>query len=77
MALTQHMKPSEKGLLTPDNCVVAFIDHQPQKTQAGKHEVSQRRHLQRLHRVCAAQPPTVRQHTGDAMNLPNAFTASR
>ena len=24
------MKRSEKGLLTPDNCVVAFIDHQPQ-----------------------------------------------
>ncbi len=23
-------KRSEKGLLTPDNCVVAFIDHQPQ-----------------------------------------------
>ena len=23
-------KLSEKGLLTPDNCVVAFIDHQPQ-----------------------------------------------
>jgi hypothetical protein len=23
-------KGSEKGLLTPDNCVVAFIDHQPQ-----------------------------------------------
>jgi hypothetical protein len=21
---------SEKGLLTPDNCVVALIDHQPQ-----------------------------------------------
>ena len=21
---------SEKGLLTPDNCVVAFIDHEPQ-----------------------------------------------
>ncbi len=30
MAQTQHMKRSEKGLLTPDNCVVAFIDHQPQ-----------------------------------------------
>ena len=25
------MKPrSEKGLLTPDNCVIALIDHQPQ-----------------------------------------------
>ena len=24
------MKRSEKGLLTPDNCVVALIDHQPQ-----------------------------------------------
>src|SRR2546430_11718836 len=23
-------KLSEKGLLTPDNCAVAFIDHQPQ-----------------------------------------------
>lgn len=23
-------KRSEKGLLTPDNCVVAFVDHQPQ-----------------------------------------------
>jgi len=23
-------KRSEKGLLTPDNCVVVFIDHQPQ-----------------------------------------------
>jgi nicotinamidase-related amidase len=30
MAQTQHMKRSEKGLLTPDNCAVAFIDHQPQ-----------------------------------------------
>jgi len=30
MAQTQHSKRSEKGLLTPDNCVVAFIDHQPQ-----------------------------------------------
>ena len=30
MAQTQQMKRSEKGLLTPDNCVVAFIDHQPQ-----------------------------------------------
>jgi len=26
----QLMKRSEKGLLTPDNCAVAFIDHQPQ-----------------------------------------------
>ena len=25
-----HAKLSEKGLLTPDNCVVALIDHQPQ-----------------------------------------------
>jgi nicotinamidase-related amidase len=25
-----HLKRSEKGLLTPDNCVVAFIDHQAQ-----------------------------------------------
>src|SRR5467141_2974933 len=25
-----RMKHSEKGLLTPDNCVVALIDHQPQ-----------------------------------------------
>ena len=25
-----HVTRSEKGLLTPDNCVVAFIDHQPQ-----------------------------------------------
>jgi hypothetical protein len=24
------VKRTEKGLLTPDNCVVAFIDHQPQ-----------------------------------------------
>ena len=30
MTQTQHMKRSEKGLLTPDNCAVAFIDHQPQ-----------------------------------------------
>src|SRR6476659_141329 len=30
MAQTQHSKRSEKGLLTPDNCMVAFIDHQPQ-----------------------------------------------
>jgi len=25
-----YVERSEKGLLTPDNCVVAFIDHQPQ-----------------------------------------------
>jgi nicotinamidase-related amidase len=25
-----HARRSEKGLLTPDNCVVTFIDHQPQ-----------------------------------------------
>ena len=25
-----RVKRTEKGLLTPDNCVVAFIDHQPQ-----------------------------------------------
>src|ERR1700741_1150643 len=25
-----HVKRSEKGLLTPDNCVVAFIDHHTQ-----------------------------------------------
>ena len=25
-----RVKLSEKGLLTPDNCVVALIDHQPQ-----------------------------------------------
>jgi nicotinamidase-related amidase len=30
MAQTQRTKRSEKGLLTPDNCAVAFIDHQPQ-----------------------------------------------
>ena len=30
MAQTQQMKRSEKGLLTPDNCAVAFIDHQAQ-----------------------------------------------
>ena len=30
MAQTQRMNRSEKGLLTPDNCAVAFIDHQPQ-----------------------------------------------
>src|SRR5216684_3785313 len=28
--LLMSMKHSEKGLLTPDNCVVALIDHQPQ-----------------------------------------------
>jgi len=28
--LMSKMKRSEKGLLTPDNCVVALIDHQPQ-----------------------------------------------
>ena len=27
-------KRSEKGLLTPDNCVVALIDHQPQMALA-------------------------------------------
>jgi nicotinamidase-related amidase len=27
---TRRAKRSEKGLLTPDNCVVAFIDYQPQ-----------------------------------------------
>src|SRR4051812_12266326 len=27
---SRRMKRSEKGLLTPDNCVVAFIDYQPQ-----------------------------------------------
>ena len=27
---TSRAKRSEKGLLTPDNCVVALIDHQPQ-----------------------------------------------
>jgi nicotinamidase-related amidase len=31
MSLTNgHARRSEKGLLTPENCVVAFIDHQPQ-----------------------------------------------
>ncbi len=30
MTQTQRVKRSEKGLLTPDNCAVAFIDHQPQ-----------------------------------------------
>src|ERR1700691_5281008 len=25
-----RVKRSEKGILTPDNCVAAFIDHQPQ-----------------------------------------------
>jgi len=29
-ASTGRTKRSEKGLLTPDNCVVALIDHQPQ-----------------------------------------------
>src|ERR1700691_5602197 len=29
-SLMSKMKRSEKGLLTPDNCVVALIDHQPQ-----------------------------------------------
>jgi len=30
--ISSNGKPrlSEKGLLTPDNCVVALIDHQPQ-----------------------------------------------
>ena len=28
--MSQNKKRTEKGLLTPDNCVVAFIDHQPQ-----------------------------------------------
>jgi hypothetical protein len=27
-------KRSEKGLLTPDNCVLALIDHQPQMALA-------------------------------------------
>src|SRR5437016_14032542 len=31
-ATTGRTKRSEKGLLTPDNCVVALIDHQPQLT---------------------------------------------
>ena len=31
-ATTGRTKRSEKGLLTPDNCVVALIDHQPQMT---------------------------------------------
>lgn len=30
MSLNIGPKRSEKGLLTPDNCVVTFIDHQPQ-----------------------------------------------
>ena len=30
MANNGLAKRSEKGLLTPDNCVVALIDHQPQ-----------------------------------------------
>ena len=29
-ATTGRTKRSEKGLLTPDNCVIALIDHQPQ-----------------------------------------------
>src|SRR5437879_7037443 len=29
-ATTGRTKRSEKGLLTPDNCVVTLIDHQPQ-----------------------------------------------
>jgi hypothetical protein len=29
-------KLSEKGLLTPDNCVVALIDHQPQMLWASR-----------------------------------------
>ena len=29
-ARIDRTKRSEKGLLTPDNCVVALIDHQPQ-----------------------------------------------
>jgi nicotinamidase-related amidase len=29
-ATTSRTKRSEKGLLTPDNCVIALIDHQPQ-----------------------------------------------
>ena len=31
-ATTGRTKRTEKGLLTPDNCVVALIDHQPQMT---------------------------------------------
>src|SRR5262249_42727113 len=30
MSSNSRYKRSEKGLLTPDNCVVALIDHQPQ-----------------------------------------------
>ena len=30
MTQTQRVKRTEKGLLTPDNCAVAFIDYQPQ-----------------------------------------------
>jgi len=30
MSSGSRYKLSEKGLLTPDNCVVALIDHQPQ-----------------------------------------------
>ena len=30
MSLNIGPKRSEKGLLTPDNCVATFIDHQPQ-----------------------------------------------
>ena len=30
MAQNGLAKRSEKGLLTPDNCVVTLIDHQPQ-----------------------------------------------
>ena len=30
MSNNGHAKRSEKGLLTPDNCAVALIDHQPQ-----------------------------------------------
>ena len=30
MASSSRPKLSEKGLLTPDNCVIAFIDLQPQ-----------------------------------------------
>ena len=29
-ATTNRTKRSEKGLLTPDNCVIALIDHQAQ-----------------------------------------------
>ena len=37
-------KRSEKGLLTPDNCVVAFIDHQPQMLVRDKQFRSPRNH---------------------------------